>query len=69
MLPEVRLQLVSNGEYRAVVDGAEIGRVLRVEGKRWRIKLSGDPENRKRRALPTLKMARQQLIAMGVKDE
>ena len=67
MLPEVKLQLVTNGEYRAVVDGTEVGRVLRVEGKRWRIKLSGDPEARKRRALPSLKMARQQLIAMGGK--
>lgn len=69
MLPEVKLQLVTNGEYRAVVDGAEVGRVLRVEGKRWRIKLIGDPEARKRRALPSLKLARQQLIAMGVRDE
>ena len=69
MLPEVRLQLVVNGEYRAVVDGTEIGKVLRVDGGRWRIELNGDPANRKRRSFSSLKMARQHILAIGGRDE
>jgi len=65
MLPEVRLQLVVNGEYRAVADGSEVGGVFRVDGNRWKIRLKSDPANRKRRSLPSLKMARQQILAVG----
>jgi hypothetical protein len=62
----VKLHLVIRGHYRVVLHGKEVGNVERIEDNRWRIRLDSDPDNRKRRAFSTLKMARQHLLGLSM---
>lgn len=64
----VKLQLVENGQYRVVIDGNHIGEVNKVDD-RWRLKLNTDPQGRKRRAIPTLRMMRRHILGLSTEEK